>query len=177
MTPAAASVVAVTAAVAQGAVAASVAASGDAFKVSGDRLSGSGFMAVPGVGTDPDGSARPVVTVTAREAELENLCVSVMVPTPAGEVTVRVHAGSKEPVRATGLSVDTDNLQGHISFHDVTAQALGKPAAGEGLGGFLARTTRVSVQQPRFTGWRGTAGSFRLRDLSLRLLPGAHECF
>jgi hypothetical protein len=177
MVPAAAAVTAVTAALANGALAASVAASGDAFKVSGDRLSGSGFMAVPGLNTEPGGSARPVLTVTAREAELDNLCVSVRIPTPLGAVTARVRAGTTEPVRATGLSVDADQLQGHISFHDVTARALGTEAARDGLGGFLARTSRVTVREPRFHGWRGTAGTFHLRDLSLRLLPGDHECF
>ncbi|GGZ69066.1 cholesterol esterase [Streptomyces bluensis] len=177
MAPAAASVAALTAAVAQGAVAASVAASGESFKVSGDRLAGSGFTAVPGVNSEPGGGRHPVVRVTAREAELENLCVSVLVPTPVGEMTVRVRAGTTQPVRATGLSVDADHVRGSVNFTDVTAQALGRPSAGQGPGGFLARTARVVVREPKFTGWRGTAGSFELRDLSLRLVPGAAECF
>ncbi|MEV6593729.1 DUF6230 family protein [Streptomyces acidicola] len=177
MAPAATSVAALTAAVAQGAVAASVAASGESFKVSGDRMEGSGFTAVPGVNSEPGGGRHPVVTVTAREAELENLCVSVLVPTPVGEMTVRVRAGTTEPVRATGLSVDADHVRGRVNLTDVTAQALGRPSSGQGPGGFLASTARVVVREPKFSGWRGTAGSFELRDLSLRLVPGAAECF
>lgn len=165
----------VLALVAQGAVAASASASGRAFKVSGDRLSGSGFAALPGVNTEPSGVQHPVVVVTAREAELRNLCVSVLVPTPMGEVTVQVKAGTSEPVRASGLVVQSDQLAGDISFGDVLAQATG---AHQGKpGGFLASTDRVVVNNPQFTGWRGTAGSFRLKNLSMRLLTGDRECF
>jgi hypothetical protein len=156
-----------------GALAASVAASGEAFKVSGDRLSGSGFTALPGMNVDPEtGARRPVLVVTAQEAELANLCVSILVKTPLGPVTVRVHAGSEEPVAATGLVVDSDQLHGDINFTDVLARSEGGSS-----GGFLARTARVTVHHPRFTGWQGTAGSFRLNGLSMRVTPGAHECY
>ena len=43
--------------VAQGTLAVSAAASGNAFKVSGDRLEGSDFTVVPGVYTEPGGTA------------------------------------------------------------------------------------------------------------------------
>jgi hypothetical protein len=175
MTPAVLATSGVLALVAEGAVAASASASGRAFKVSGDRLSGSGFAALPGVNTDPSGVQHPVVVVTAREAEVHNLCVSVLVPTPLGEVTVQVKAGTSEPVHATGLVVQSDQLAGDISFGDVLAQATGAHQGNPG--GFVASTDRVVVNHPRFTGWRGTAGSFRLKDLSMRLLAGDQECF
>ncbi|MFF4528464.1 DUF6230 family protein [Streptomyces sp. NPDC001407] len=162
---------AVLGAEASGAVAASVAASGEAFKASGDRLSGSGFTALPGVNTDPrSGTRRPVVVVTAQRAEVTNLCVSVLVKSPLGPVTVRVAAGQDEPVKATGLVVDSDQLHADINFTDVLAQA-------SDTAGFLARTGQLTVKNPRFTGWRGTAGSFHLDGLGLRLVPGRHECF
>ncbi|MFF7725706.1 DUF6230 family protein [Streptomyces sp. NPDC008001] len=161
----------VLAAEASGAIAASVAASGEAFKVSGDRLSGSGFTAVPGVNTDPgSGARRPVVVVTARQAQLTNLCVSVLVKTPLGPVTVRVTAGQDEPVKATGLVVDSDQLNADLDFTNVLAQATDSA-------GFFARTGRLSVKNPRFVGWRGTAGSFHLTGLGMSLVPGRHECF
>lgn len=173
MAPASLAAGGVLAAIATGAVAASVAASGEAFKVSGDRLSGSDFTALPGMSVDPKtGAQHPVVVVTAREAELSNLCVSMLVQTPVGPVTVRVTAGQDEPVKATGLVVDSDQLQGEINFTDV----LGRSEGGSS-GGLLARTARVTVHHPRFTGWQGTAGSFRLTGLSMRVKPGAHECF
>ncbi|WP_143671179.1 MULTISPECIES: DUF6230 family protein [Streptomyces] len=193
MVPAAAVAGGVVAGMASGALAASVAASGEAFKVSGDRLTGSGFMAVPGVNAEPaSGAKRPVVVVTAREAELSDVCVSVLVKTPVGPVTVRITAGQDEPVRATGLVVDSDQLKGDIRFTDVLARATGGSVGTDGPpgaradgtdgtdggpGGFLARTTRVTVHHPRFTGWQGTAGSFHLSDMSMSLKPGARECF
>ncbi|MGW7194671.1 DUF6230 family protein [Streptomyces chryseus] len=173
MAPASVAAGGVLTAMATGALAASVAASGEAFKVSGDRLTGSGFTALPGLNVDSKtGAKHPVVVVTAQEAEVSNLCVSVLVKTPVGPVTVHMNAGDDEPVTATGLVVDSDQLQGDIKFTDVLGRAEGGSS-----GGFLARTARVTVHQPRFTGWQGTAGSFRLKGLSMRIKPGAHECF
>ncbi|MFI8166141.1 DUF6230 family protein [Streptomyces sp. NPDC085931] len=175
LAPSALATTAVLALVAQGAVAASASASGRAFKVSGDRLSGRGFAALPGVNTEPGGAMHPVVVVSAQQAELRNLCVSVLVPTPLGEITLRVKAGTDEPVRATGLVVHSDQLSGDIRFGDVLAQATGPHR--DNPGGMEASTDRVVVIGPKFTGWRGTAGSFHLKDMSMRLLPGEHECF
>jgi hypothetical protein len=175
LVPAGLATAAVVGLVAQGAVAASASASGRAFKVSGDRLSGRGFVALPGVNTEPTGAMHPVVVVTAREAEVENLCASVLVPTPLGEVTLRIKAGNSEPVRATGLTVQSDQLSGDINFTDVFGQATGAHRGKSA--GLLAGTDEVVVRHPQFTGWRGTAGSFRLKDLAMNLSPGDHECF
>jgi Family of unknown function (DUF6230) len=176
MVPAAVTAGGVLGAVATGAVAASVAASGDAFKVSGDQLSGSGFTAVPGMSTDPKTKKRhPVLVVTAQQAELSNLCVSVLVKTPLGPVTVRVTAGQDKPVKASGLVVDTDQLHGEADFSHVTAQPTGGTAADGG--GLLAQSQHVTVKNPQFTGWKGTAGSFHLNGLGVGLKLGAHECF
>src|ERR1700704_2491545 len=68
LVPATMSAGAILLGVAQGALAVSAAASGNAFKVSGDRLGGGGFTVVPGVYTEPGGTGRPVFVVTAREA-------------------------------------------------------------------------------------------------------------
>ncbi|WKX15956.1 DUF6230 family protein [Streptomyces sp. NL15-2K] len=173
MGPASVAAGGVLAGTATGALAASVAASGEAFKVSADRLTGSGFTALPGMNVDPKTGARhPVVVVTAREAELSDLCVSVLVKTPVGPVTVLIGAGTEEPVKASGLVVDSDQLHGDIHFGDVLARAEGGSS-----GGFMAQTARVTVHHPRFTGWQGTAGSFHLSGLSMRVKPGDHECF
>jgi hypothetical protein len=57
LVPATMSAGAILLGVAQGALAVSAAASGNAFKVSGDRLEGSDFTVVPGVYTEPGGTA------------------------------------------------------------------------------------------------------------------------
>lgn len=164
--------------VAQGALAASVAASGNAFKVSGDRLEGSGFTVMPGTYTEPGGSRHQVLVVTAREAQLENLCVSLLLPELMGRrMTVVVKAGASRPVRATGLSVNADQASGNLRLTDVSAQALGASKGGGGPGGLLGNASRLVVHDPRFTGWQGAAGSFHLQDLTIRLKPGKRECF
>lgn len=173
MTPAVLAACAVLAATARGALAASVVASGSAFKVSADRISGRGFLATPGVETDEEnaGAGRPVLVVSAHEAQVRNLCVSVLVPLPVGQVTVRMTAGRSAPARATTLVVDTDQIEGDVRFTGVEAQIPGDRR------GLVAQTTGLVMDHPKFTGWKGTAGSFRLRDVSVHLTPGAHECF
>lgn len=168
--PAAVSAGAVLVGVAQGALAASVAASGNAFKVSGDRLEGDGFTVMPSVSTKPGGQQHPVLVVTARHAQLKNLCVSVLVPMPIGKMTVLVKAGTTHPVTAKGLSVDAGEAFGDLQLTGVNAQTLSDP-------GFTGDVSHVVAINPKFTGWRGAAGSFQLSDVSLRLKAGDHECF
>jgi hypothetical protein len=163
--------------VSRGALAASMAASGNAFKVSGDRLEGSDLSVLPGVYNEPDGSDHPVFTVTAREAQVDNMCVSLLLPEILGQqVTVVVKASG--PVTATGLSVDADQVSGDFQLTNVSAQALGGPPdARGGLGGLVGTVPHAVVDHPRFTGWQGAAGSFRLPNLTVALEPGDHECF
>lgn len=176
--PALASVGAVLGGMAQGALAASVAASGSAFKVSGDRLEGDDFTVTPGMNTEPGGKQHAVLVVTAREAQLENLCVSLLVPTPLGKMTVQVHAGTSTPVQATGLSVDASHAFGTLQLTNVTAQAGGDSSSGRnGLAGLTGAVSHLVAVNPRFTGWHGAAGSFQLHDVSVALKPGDHECF
>jgi Family of unknown function (DUF6230) len=177
LVPATMSAGAVLLGVAEGALAASVAASGSAFKVSGDRLEGSDFTVVPGVYTEPDGSGHPVFVVTAGEAQLDNLCVSLLLPKILGQratVVVKVSGA----VSATGLSVRADQVTGEFQLTGVSAQAFGgQPDAPSGVGGLLGRVPHAVVEKPRFTGWQGAAGSFRLPNLTVSLEPGEHECF
>jgi hypothetical protein len=176
--PAVAAAGAVLVGVAQGALAASVAASGNAFKVSGDRLEGDGFTVMPGLNTEPGGKQHVVMVVTARRAELRNLCVSLLLPTPLGKMTVVVKAGTSRPVQATNLSVHADQAFGDIQLTQVDAQALsGAGASGNGLGGLTGSVSHLVAINPKFTGWRGTAGSFTLHDVSVLVKPGDHECF
>lgn len=164
--------------VAQGALAASVAASGNAFKVSGDRLEGDDFTVIPGLNTEPGGTRHVVLVVTARQAELRNLCVSLLLPTPLGEMTVVVEAGTTRPVRATNLSVNADRAFGDLRLTRVNAQALsGAGGSGDGLGGMTGSVSHLVAVNPKFTGWRGAAGSFTLHDVSVLVKPGKHECF
>lgn len=156
--------------ISQGALAASVAASGNAFKVSGDRLEGDGFTVMPSMSAEPGGRQHTVLVVTARHAQLKNLCVSILMPTPIGKMTVLVKAGTSQPVSANGLSVDAGEAFGDLQLTNVNAQTLSKP-------GFTGDVSHVVAINPRFTGWRGAAGSFQLSDVSVRLKPGDHECF
>ncbi|MEU4211817.1 DUF6230 family protein [Streptomyces sp. NPDC026206] len=176
LTPALLAAGAVLAATASGALATSVAASGSAFKVSAARVTAGGVSAVPGVYTEPgDGARHPVIRATVQKAELENLCVSLLVTLPVGVVTLRAVAGRAEPVRGSGLAVDADSVRGKVDFTDVLARAGGLL---EGrTGGFLATTTSVVVRDGRVTAWQGAGATLRMSDPDVELLMGKHECF
>ncbi|MGG7569481.1 DUF6230 family protein [Streptomyces sirii] len=167
---------AVLAATASGALATSVAASNAAFKVSAERVTASGVSAVPGIYTEPGGGARhPVIRATVQKAELENLCVSLLVTLPVGVVTLRAVAGRGQPVRGSELAVDADSLHGKVDFTDVLAKAGGLLEGS--TGGLLATTRSLVVRDGKATAWQGAAATLRLSDPAVELLMGRHECF
>ncbi|MCA6096699.1 DUF6230 family protein [Streptomyces sp. SCA3-4] len=177
LTPAVLAAGALLAATASGALATSVAASGSAFKVSAERVVADGVRAVPAVYTEPGeaGARHPVLRATVRRARIEGLCVSLVVPTPLGKVTLRAVAGRSDPVVGTELSVDAGSVRGKVDFAGVLAAAGG---VGEGgTGGFLAVTDHVVVRDGKVTGWQGAGASLRMSDPDVALLMGEHECY
>ncbi|WP_190112423.1 DUF6230 family protein [Streptomyces cinnamoneus] len=176
LTPALLAAGALLAATASGALATSLAASGSAFKVTADRVVADGVRAVPALYTEPgEGGARhPVLRATVRRARIEGLCVSLVVPTPLGKVTLRAVAGRSDPVEGTGLSVDADSVRGKVDFTGVVAAAGGVWEGG--TGGFLAATDHVVVRDGKLTGWQGAGASLRMSDPDVGLLRGEHAC-
>ncbi|MEU1315058.1 DUF6230 family protein [Streptomyces tibetensis] len=107
---------------------------------------------MPGVNTEPGGKQHAVMVVTARQAELRNPCVSLLLPTPLGRMTVVVRAGTSRPVQATGLSVEASEALGDLQLKQVEAQAgSGAGGNGDGLGGLTPVASR--------TWWPSTRGS------------------
>ncbi|MEV4738903.1 DUF6230 family protein [Streptomyces sp. NPDC049555] len=158
------------AATADGVLAVSAAASGGAFKLTGERLEGEGFSERTDVLVEHDGARHPVGVVTADRAWLKGLCASLLVPTPFGPVTLRGSAGRMRPVLATGIVVNTDRVRGRETvFEDLRVGVLPE-------GGVGARTRHVTVERPEFTSWLATAGTFRLSDVDVGIEAGRHEC-
>ncbi|WP_433611329.1 DUF6230 family protein [Dactylosporangium sp. CA-139114] len=178
---------------ATGAIAASFNVSGSQFKVSADRLEGTGFVQYGGMATEKGGNAsnpadpknHPVAVSGIAKAKLYNLCQSVKVP--GLPVTMVIHAGkdAKNPAEATDLLIDLTSLKGDATFDNIQigidASDLTKGGANaKGLqGGFAQQADGVVITNLKQVAWSTTAGTFKLSGLDLGISTGANaeECF
>ena len=164
----------------QGALAASFAVSGNSFKLSADTLDGTGFTSYTSVDSAADGSDHPVTPSGFEEAYLKNICQSVVSKTPFGDVTMRLTAGAKDPVKATNLVADFDQLAGDIVFTDyesgIDASTMSGAAKGP-QGGWGQQAAKIHIDNLRQRTWATTAGSFALQGLSIDVSFGKNECF
>jgi hypothetical protein len=173
---------------AHGAFAASLTVSGQAFKITADKLVGDGFTQYSDVHTTVDGTSVPVAVSGIRHAKLYNLCQSVR---PKGSpVSLTIHAGTdtKRPAEADNLLIGLTELRGDAVFTDIAigvdASRLSKggPGARGSAGGFAQEASSVTITDLRQTAYSTQAGTFTLRGLNLRLntaLRGGDpdECF
>lgn len=175
---------------ANGAIAASFAVSGQSFKVSGSSLDGTGFVQYGSVDahalpTEDPNDAIPVVVSAIKQAKITNLCQSVVTPLPIlGDFTLQIHAGSTTPVTAENIFIDMTQLDGdEATFQNieigVDAQTLDKGPAGAQGGGqlFSQQADSVHIDNFKQIAWATNAGTFKLPGLSLQLVKGKHECF
>ncbi len=172
--------VAMLAGVANGAIAASFAVSGSTFKVSADKLVGTGFVQYGGQVKKKDGTLVPVaVSAIAHVTELDNLCQSVVGP---GGITMVIRAGKTSPVTATNLIIDLDQLSGNAEFHNIDigqdASTLNGPDGANGdAGGFGQRADSVTITNLHQVNWSTSAGTFNLNGLDLHVSLSGEECF
>lgn len=172
-------------ALANGALAASFAVSGQQFKVSADSLDGDGFAQYGSVDRNARGELIPVAVTAIKTAEMNSLCQSVVTKLPViGSISLNLTAGTgKKPVQATDLFVDATQLSGSASFNNIEigrdASTLDKgPKDGRGLQDlFGQQADDVHIDKLRQTAWATNAGKFRLADLSMKVKKGTKECF
>ncbi|MBL1065377.1 DUF6230 family protein [Streptomyces sp. 7-21] len=189
MVPSVAATAAIGIALAQGALAASFAVSGQQFKVSADRLVGEGFVQYGSV-VDPSGKNEQPVSISAFDsADITNLCQSVVIPgiPVIGDVTLQLGAGSDpdNPVRAENLFIDIAQLDASEAVFSnvdigvsVDSTTKGPDPTGDTLpGSFAQQADEVELRNIEQTAWATSAGSFRLTDFSLDLSLGRNECF
>ncbi|MGW8884125.1 DUF6230 family protein [Streptomyces sp. NPDC055749] len=200
MVPSVVATAAVGVGLAQGALAASFAVSGQSFKVSTDKLVGEDFVQYGSVavGTDLEGkkAAHPVAVSGFSKATITNMCQSVVTPNlpfGLGSVSLELSAGTdpKKPVKATNLYLDIAQLDADAYFEQidigVAAGSLDDPNKPGGIGiqpktqanpnGFGQRADKATLTNVEQTAWATTAGTFRLSNLSLKLHKGVKECF
>ncbi|WP_433403464.1 DUF6230 family protein [Streptomyces sp. CA-146814] len=196
MVPSVVATAAVGVGLAQGALAASFAVSGQSFKVRTDKLVGEDFVQYGSVavGTDLEGqkAAHPVAVSGFSKATINNMCQSVVtpkVPFGIGNVSLELRAGTnpENPVVATNLYLDVAQLDTDAYFENidigVAAGSVGAPGIQPGTedgvnrNAFAQRAKKATLTDVKQTAWATTAGTFKLSNLSLKLHKGVKECF
>ncbi|NEA39330.1 DUF6230 family protein [Streptomyces sp. SID11385] len=188
MVPGVAATAAIGVAVAQGALAASFSVSGQQFKVSADRLEGTGFAQYGGLDVGPNKETGHAVAISSfKSADLTNMCQSVVTPNVplVGTVTLRLTAGGKgTPAHADNLYVDLDDLSGDATFGDIDiGVAAGAKTRGPKLapntnpGAFAQQAKTATIENVRQTAWATTAGTFKLSGLHMAISKGVKECY
>jgi hypothetical protein len=170
-------------ATAEGAIGASFAVSGDTFKVSADTLEGQGFIQYGRTVRNKAGEQIPVAVSGIRHAKLTNMCQTVLVKSPVGDVTVKLTAGTgKNPVTAENMIVDAAQLEGDAVFKGIEAgrdaSTLDAVPGGQGPAGmFGQQADSITMHDFRQVSWTVNAATFKLPGLKLTVEPGRHECF
>jgi hypothetical protein len=190
--PAAAAVGALMFGVMAGAFPSQFTVSGLQFKVSADRLEGTGFSQFPGWDTTADGTNLPVARSVIDHAELSGLCQSVRLPDIAlllfpgkDALVLRIEAGNgSTPAEADNLVIGLTELSGNAVFGNIqigndAGELSGVPLLAGQPG---QRADTIAIDDLRQLSYSTTAGSFRLPGLSLKVIASTPsepdgECF
>jgi Family of unknown function (DUF6230) len=176
--------------VANGKVPVAMNVSGASFKISATKLHGEGFSQYGSAYTKP-GETFPVqghavAAAAIKKATINNLCQSVVQPTPWGNVTLLIKAGNDplNPVTADDLLIGMDFLSGDAEFHemeigtDASKLSLGGVPNSTGLpGGFGQEAVSVDINDLKQRAYTTHAGVFRLNGLTMQLVSGSQDCF
>ncbi|SHN32070.1 DUF6230 family protein [Actinacidiphila paucisporea] len=191
MVPSVAATAAIGVALAQGALAASFSVSGQQFKVTAKSLDGTGFEQYGALDVPSGKGPVPVAVSAFTDATIIGLCQSVVIPTPIGDVTLKLKAGpdADHAVVAHNLYIDLDQLDADATFtHINIGVAAGSTKYGPGIdnpkttdpGSFAQEAEKAYLTDVQQTAWGTSAGTFKLSGLSLRLHMGSGkgvECY
>ncbi|MFG2831067.1 DUF6230 family protein [Streptomyces sp. NPDC048434] len=188
MVPSVAATAAIGVALSQGALAASFSVSGQQFKVTTDRLDGTGFVQYGAIDAQKGGKQVPVAVSGFSNAKIKNLCQSVVVPVPVfGDVSMKLSAGGgSTPVEAKNLYIDLDQLDADATFNNIDiGVAAGSTTKGPGMhkgdkadpGSFAQQADSAVLTHVRQQAWATTAGTFKLSGLKMSVAKGKSECY
>jgi hypothetical protein len=193
MVPSVAATACIGIALAQGALAASFSVSGQSFKVSADKLVGTGFSQYGAIdsGYTLDGkkTAHPVAVSAFKSASITNMCQSVVTPNIPllGSVSLTLKAGGGgTPVEAENLYIDVEDLSADATFKGIDIGVAGKDLSkGPGIKdgdsanpyGFAQQAESATLTDVKQTAWATTAGTFKLSGLKMSLSTGVKECY
>ncbi|MFI7409351.1 DUF6230 family protein [Streptomyces sp. NPDC049627] len=194
MVPSVAATAAIGVALAQGALAASFSVSGQSFKVTTDKLVGTGFSQYgaldEGYTLTGKKTVHPVAVSGFKSATINNLCQSVVTPDVPilGSVSLILRAGGGDtPVEAKNLYIDVADLNADATFENIDIGVAAKDASkGPGMKGggeqanpfgFAQQADKATLVDVKQTAWATTAGTFKLSGLKMSLSTGVKECY
>jgi len=195
MVPSVAATAAIGVALAQGALAASFSVSGQSFKVTTDKLTGTGFSQYgaldEGYTLSGKKTVHPVAVSAFTNATINNLCQSVVTPDLpfVGDVSLILRAGAdpKKPVEAKNLYIDVADLKADAEFTNIDIGVAAKDAKkGPGMKGggeqanpygFAQQAEKATLTGVEQTAWATTAGTFKLSGLKMSLSTDGAECY
>ncbi|MFK4098992.1 DUF6230 family protein [Streptomyces sp. NPDC019531] len=193
MVPSVAATAAIGIGIASNALAASFSVSGQSFKVRADTLVGHGFSQYGAIdsGYTLDGkkTAHPVAVSAFTDAEITNMCQSVVTPNIPllGSVSLILKAGGAgTPVQAHNLYIDVEDLEADATFNNINIGVAGKDLSkGPGIKsgdtanpyGFAQEAESATLTDVKQTAWATTAGTFKLSGLKMSLSTGTKECY
>ncbi|MFD5521865.1 DUF6230 family protein [Streptomyces sp. NPDC127066] len=194
MVPSVAATAAIGVALAQGALAASFSVSGQSFKVTADKLEGTGFSQYgaldQGTGLDGKAALHPVAVSAFKSADITSMCQSVVTPNipVLGTVSLVLKAGGgSTPVHADNLYIDVEELGADATFKNIDIGVAAKDATkGPGMKGggeqanpfgFAQQAESATLTNVKQTAWATTAGTFKLSGLKMSVSAGTHECY
>ena len=194
MVPSVAATACIGVALAQGALAASFSVSGQSFKVTADKLEGTGFSQYGAIdsGYTLDGkkTAHPVAVSAFKSASITGMCQSVVTPNIPilGSVSLILKAGGGgTPVQAENLYIDVEELEADATFENIDIGVAAKDAnKGPGMKGggeqanpfgFAQQADSATLTGVKQTAWATTAGTFKLSGLKMTLHKGVNECY
>ena len=194
MVPSVAATAAIGVALAQGALAASFSVSGQSFKVTADKLEGTGFSQYgaldQGTGLDGKAALHPVAVSAFKSADITSMCQSVVTPNipVLGTVSLVLKAGGgSTPVHADNLYIDVEELGADATFKNIDIGVAAKDASkGPGMKGgneqanpfgFAQQAESATLTGVKQTAWATTAGTFKLSGLKMSVSAGTHECY
>jgi hypothetical protein len=195
MVPSVAATAAIGVGLAQGALAASFAVSGQDFKVRAGHLHGEGFAQYGGIAEGYESTVsgkkvkHPVAISSFDSATITNMCQSVVTDVPmVGKITLKLTAGDKgTPVQAKNLFIDVAELDANAKFKNIDiGVALSDKSRGPEVRqgdkvlphGFAQQAESADLTNVEQRAWATTAGTFELSGLSMRLSTGtSQECY
>ncbi|MGH8880649.1 MAG: DUF6230 family protein [Stackebrandtia sp.] len=167
---------------ANGSMAASFAVSATSFKITADKLEGEGFAQYGSVVVDGEDGEHPVAPAGIEVAKIYNLCQSAVYETDVGTFTIRISAGTDEPVEANNLVLDSDDLSGDAVFENIEigrdASTMDQVSDHQGPeGAFGQQSDTITITNVKGQNWAVNAGTFKLNDLELTVRSGKDECY
>ncbi|MEU5097005.1 DUF6230 family protein [Streptomyces sp. NPDC020996] len=171
-------------ALAQGALAASFAVSGTAFKVAASEVTAEGVSSFPSSLGDSADDAKPVLLAAVKNGTVSDVCVSLEQKLPVvGKISMLVHSGADKPLAGSNLVVNADALTsggGKVTGVQAGRDAstlTGAPGVTGPKGVFGVQANTAVAHDVKSTAYSANGGTLTLEKLQIEFSRTGKQCF